>query len=52
MCGLHLSNTKYKTIIIFSYEFFLSLILPYNDEMIFVTNTIHSNTYSDEIFCH
>ena len=39
-----------KTIIIFSDDYFPSLILPYSDEKIFVTNTILSNTYSDEIF--
>ena len=44
--------TKCKTIIIFSDDYFSSLILPYSDENIFVTNTIHRNTYSDEIFHH
>ena len=43
---------KKKTIIIFSDEYFSSLILPYSDERIFVTNTVHGNTYSDEIFRH
>ena len=47
-----LKTYKCTTIIIFSDEYFSSLILPYNDERIFVTNTIHSNTYSDEIFRH
>ena len=35
-----------------SWEFFSSLILPYSDKRIFLTNTIHNNTYSDEIFRH
>jgi len=41
-----------KTMIIFSDDYFPSLILPYSDETIFVANNIHSNTYSDEIFRH
>ena len=45
-----LKTYKCNTIIIFGDEYFSSLILPYSDERIFVTNTIHSNTYSDEIF--
>ena len=40
----------YCSIITFSDEYFSSLILPYSDERIFVTDTIRSNTYSDEIF--
>ena len=47
-----LKTWKCNTIIIFSDEYFSSLILPYSDEMIFITNIIHSNTYSDEIFRH
>ena len=47
-----LKTYKRTTIIIFSDEYFSSLILPYSDERIFVTNTIHSNIYSDEIFRH
>ena len=43
---------KWKTMIIFSDDYFSLLILPYRDEMIFVANTIHNNTYSDEIFRH
>ena len=35
-----------------SWEFFSSLILPYSDKRIFLTNTIHYNTYYDEIFRH
>ena len=41
---------EWKIMIIFSNEYFSSLLLPYSDESIFVTNTIHNNTYSDEIF--
>ena len=37
---------------IFSDDFFLSIILSFSNEMIFVANTIHSNTYSDEMFRH
>ena len=36
----------------FSDEYFSLLVLTYSDESIFVTKTIHSNTYSDEIFHH
>ena len=43
---------KWKTYNIFSNDSFLSLMLPFSDEMIFFANTIHSNTYSDEIFHH
>jgi len=39
-------------VIIFSDDFFSSLILPFSEEMIFVANTIHSTTYSDEMFRH
>ena len=49
---LLLKTYKCKTIIIFSDDYFSSLILPYSNERIFVTNTIHNNTYSDEIFRH
>ena len=49
---LSLKTYKCKIIIIFSDDYFLLLILPYSDERIFVTNTIHNNTYSDKIFCH
>ena len=45
-------NILVQNIIIFSDEYFSSLILPFSDEMIFVTNTIHNNAYSDEIFRH
>ena len=34
---------------IFSNDSFSSLMLPFSDKMIFVANTIHCNTYSDEI---
>ena len=47
-----LKTYKCTTIIIFSDEYFSSLILPYSEERIFVTNIIHNNIYSDEIFRH
>ena len=37
-----------KIMIIFNDEYFPLLLLPYRDEKIFVTNTIHNNTYSGE----
>ena len=43
---------KCKTIIIFSDDYFSSLIFPYSDKNLFITDTIHRNTYSDEIFHH
>ena len=46
-----LKTYKCTTIIIFSDEYFSSLILPFSDKKIFVINTIHSNTYSNKIFC-
>ena len=49
-CDFVAKTMMCKTIIIFSDDYFSSLILPYSDEKIFVTNTIHSNTYIDEIF--
>ena len=49
-CDFIAKTMKCNTIIIFSDNYFLLLILPYSDESIFVTITIHNNTYSDEIF--
>ena len=51
-CDFVTKIIKCKTIIIFSDDYFSSLILPYSDENLFITNTIHRNTYSDEIFHH
>ena len=39
-------------VIIFSDNCFLSLELPFSDEMIFIANTIQSNTYYDEMVRH
>ena len=39
-------------VIIFSDDCFPSLGLPFSDEMIFVANTIQSNTYYDEMVHH
>ena len=49
-CDFIAKTMKCNTIIIFSDNYFLLLILPYSDESIFVTITIHNNTYSDKIF--
>ena len=51
-CDFVAKTMMCKTIIIFSDDYFSTLILPYSDEKIFFTNTIHSNTYNDEIFHH
>ena len=46
-CDFVAKTIKCKTIIIFNDDYFSSLILPYSNENIFITNTIHRNTYSD-----